>query len=179
MDATTIWTLGHSTRSLDEFMDLLTRHKIEAVADARSFPGSKRYPQYGKSALRAALAGRDIAYRWFPKLGGRRRPLPDSPNTAWRNASFRGYADHMASAEFAEGLKDLLEFSASLRTALMCAEAVWWRCHRALIADALRVKGVEVVHILDAEHAVTHPFTSAARVTRGRLSYTADHKASF
>lgn len=177
MDAT-IWTIGHSSRPPDEFMALLARYRIEAVADVRRFPGSRRQPQYESSALGAALARRGVAYRWFPQLGGRRRPLPDSPNIAWRNLSFRGYADHIASAEFAEGLQDLLEFSASLRTALMCAEAVWWRCHRALIADVLCVRGIEVVHILDAEHAVTHPFTSPARVTRGRLSYTDDHKAS-
>jgi uncharacterized protein (DUF488 family) len=172
----TIWTIGHSTRPLDEFLDLLARHQIEAVADVRSFPGSKRYPQYGKSVLHAELAGHDIAYRWFPKLGGRRRALPDSPNTAWRNASFRGFADHIASTEFAEGLEELLEFSAHLRTALMCAEAVWWRCHRALIADVLRVQGIEVIHILDAKHTTAHPFTSAANIVQGRLSYASAGK---
>lgn len=105
------------------------------------------------------------------RLGGRRRSQPDSPNVAWRNASFRGYADYMASVEFAGGLNELLEVAARLRTAIMCAEAVWWRCHRALIADLLCVQGIKVVHILDERHAVAHPYTSPARIVQGRLSY--------
>jgi uncharacterized protein (DUF488 family) len=167
----TIWTIGHSTRSLGEFLELLTHYRIEAVADVRRFPGSRRQPQYAEATLRASLAEHNVNYRWIPKLGGRRRPLPDSPNIAWRNASFRGYADYIGSAEFSDGLDELLEFSAHLRTTLMCAEAVWWRCHRALIADVLRVRGIEVIHILDAKHTVIHPFTSPARIVQGRLSY--------
>jgi uncharacterized protein (DUF488 family) len=167
----TIWTIGHSTRPLDTFLDLLARYRLEAVADVRRFPGSRRQPQYSQAALRDALAGLGIAYRWLPALGGRRRPRPDSPNTAWRNASFRAYADHIDSTEFAGGLDALLELSGHLRTTLMCAEAVWWRCHRALIADVLRVGGIEVLHILDAQHCVPHPYTSAARIVEGRLSY--------
>lgn len=170
----TIWTIGHSTRPLDEFLDLLARHRIEAVADVRRFPGSRRQPQYREAALRASLSGHGIDYRWLPRLGGRRRPLPDSPNVAWRNVSFRGYADHIASTEFAEGLSELLEFSARLRTALMCAEAAWWRCHRALIADVLRARGIEVIHILGPNRAIVHPFTAPARVVHGRLSYAPD-----
>ena len=167
----TIWTLGHSTRPLDEFLALLAQYQLEAIADVRRFPGSKRYPQYAEAALSATLAEQSIAYHWLPALGGRRRPLPDSQNVAWRNSSFRGYADHIASAEFARGLDELLALSGRLRTALMCAEAVWWRCHRALIADVLRVRGIEVVHILDAKHAVVHPYTAPARVIDGKLSY--------
>lgn len=167
----TIWTIGHSTRSLDEFLGLIARYQIEAVADVRRFPGSRRQPQYSEAALRASLTEHGVAYRWLPKLGGRRRPLPDSPNTAWRNVSFRGYADHISSAEFSEGLHELLELSAQLRTTLMCAEAVWWRCHRALIADVLLARGIEVIHIHDASHAITHPFTSPAHLVQGRLSY--------
>lgn len=169
----TIWTLGHSTRPLDEFLAILAQYRLEAVADVRRFPGSKRYPQYANAALSATLAGQSIDYRWLPALGGRRRPLPDSPNVAWRNASFRGYADHMANSEFSEGLNELLELSGRLRTTLMCAEAVWWRCHRALIADVLRVRGIEVVHILDAEHSVVHPYTAPARIIEGKLTYVA------
>jgi uncharacterized protein (DUF488 family) len=169
--ASTIWTLGHSTRPLDEFLALLAQYRLEAVADVRRFPGSKRYPQYAQGALCAALAEQSIAYRWLPALGGRRRPLRDSPNGAWRNASFRGYADYMASSEFSEGLNELLELSGSLRTTLMCAEAVWWRCHRALIADVLCVRGIEVVHVLDAKHAAVHRYTAPARIIDGRLSY--------
>ncbi len=168
---TTIWTIGHSTRTLDEFIALLVGYRIEAVADVRRFAGSRRYPQFGEAALRASLAEHRIAYHPLPALGGRRRPLPDSPNVAWRNSSFRGYADHMATHEFAEGLRDLVDVAHRVRTTLMCAEAVWWRCHRALIADALKAQGDEVIHILDAKHAVAHPYTAPARIVDGRLSY--------
>jgi len=143
------------------------------VTDVRRFPGSRRHPQFSEAALRRALAERGIEYRWLPALGGRRRPRPDSPHTAWRNASFRGYADHMDSAEFASALDELIELARRRRTAMMCAEALWWRCHRALIADALRMRGIEVMHIVDESHAVAHPFTSAARIIGGRLSYAA------
>jgi uncharacterized protein (DUF488 family) len=169
--SSTIWTIGHSTRPLDEFLELLAHFRLEAVADVRRFPGSRRHPQYGQTTLSATLAEHGIAYRWLPALGGRRRPLKDSPNIAWRNASFRGYADHIGSAEFSRGLDELLEFSSRMRTTLMCAEAMWWRCHRAMIADVLCVRGIEVVHILDAKHAVVHPYTSPARIVQGRLSY--------
>lgn len=167
----TIWTIGHSTRPLDEFLGLLEHYRIDGIGDVRRFPGSRRHPQYGSVALHDALALRGIAYRWFPALGGRRRPRPDSPNVAWRNASFRGYADYLESAEFHAGLAELLAFGALQRTAILCAESLWWRCHRAIIADVLRARGIEVVHILDAEHAVVHPYTSAARIVDGELSY--------
>lgn len=169
--SSTIWTIGHSTRPLDAFLQLLLHFRLEAVADVRRFPGSRRQPQYASAALSTALAEHRIAYQWLPALGGRRRPRPDSPNTAWRNSAFRGYADHIGSAEFAGGLAELLEFSARQRTTLMCAEAMWWRCHRALIADVLCIRGIEVVHILDAQRAVVHPYTSVARIGRGQLSY--------
>jgi uncharacterized protein (DUF488 family) len=168
-----IWTIGHSTRAIEEFLGLLAESHIEAIADVRSFPGSRRYPQYGREALAATLAAHAIGYRWLPALGGRRRASPDSPNTAWRNASFRGYADHMSSTEFAQGLAELLEVSYKARTAIMCSEALWWRCHRSMIADALCVRGIKVVHILDAKHSVVHPMTSPARIVGGVLSYAA------
>ncbi|MGH8261404.1 MAG: DUF488 family protein [Steroidobacteraceae bacterium] len=169
----TVWTIGHSTRPLPEFLELLAEHRLEALADVRRFPGSRRHPQYGEAALSRALADHDILYRWLPALGGRRSPRPDSLNTAWRNASFRGYADHMQSEEFAVALHELIELAHAHRTVVMCAESLWWRCHRALIADALRVRGFEVLHILDAAHTVPHPYTSPARILDGRLSYTA------
>lgn len=169
--ARTIWTIGHSTLTLDAFLALLAQYQLQAVADVRRFPGSRRYPQYAREALRGSLVERGFDYRWLPALGGRRRVVSDSPNTAWRNASFRGYADHLGSAEFAAGLDELLEFSDGQRTTLMCAEVLWWRCHRALISDVLRVRGIEVIHILDAQHAIVHPYTSAARIVHGRLSY--------
>jgi uncharacterized protein (DUF488 family) len=172
-EPTTISTIGHSTRAIGEFLSLLAGSRIEAVADVRSFPGSRRYPQYGREALAATLAAHAIGYHWLPALGGRRRASPDSPNTAWRNASFRGYADYMSSTEFAQGLAELLQVSNKARTAIMCSEALWWRCHRSMIADALCVRGIKVVHILDAKHSVVHPMTSPARIVGGVLSYAA------
>jgi uncharacterized protein (DUF488 family) len=174
----TIWTIGHSNRPLHEFLQLLAHYGLQTVADVRRFPGSRRQPQYAQAALSAALAECCIAYCWIPALGGRRRPLPDSPNIVWRNASFRGYADHLTSTEFSGGLEQLLEFSSQRRTALMCAEAVWWRCHRALIADVLGVRGNEVIHILDSKHATVHPYTSPARIVQGRLSYVSGEPGS-
>jgi uncharacterized protein (DUF488 family) len=169
----TIWTIGHSTRPIEEFLGLLTGSRIKVIADVRSFPGSRKYPQYGKEALAATFAAHSIGYRWLQALGGRRRVSPDSPNTAWRNASFRGYADYMSSTQFEHGLAQLLEVASKARTAMMCAEAVWWRCHRSMIADALCVRGIEVVHILDAEHSTVHPMTAPARIVRGELTYAA------
>jgi uncharacterized protein (DUF488 family) len=171
---TTIWTIGHSTRPIEEFLGLLSGARIDTIADVRSFPGSRKYPQYGKEALATTLAAHGIGYDWLPALGGRRRVAPDSPNTAWRNASFRGYADYMSSPEFAQGLGQLIQLASQARTAIMCAEAVWWRCHRSMIADALSVRGIEVVHILDTKHSVVHPMTAPARVVGGALTYVAD-----
>lgn len=171
MQPNTIWTIGHSTRPIDTFLDLLAEYQIEAIADVRSLPGSRKYSQYDQDTLAATLAARGIEYHWFKNLGGRRRTHADSPNTAWRNASFRGYADYMGSIEFAQGMSELRELAGKRRTSLMCAEAVWWRCHRSMIADALCVAGIHVVHIMDARHGVTHPMTSPARIVHGRLSY--------
>ncbi|MFC5436038.1 DUF488 family protein [Rhodanobacter umsongensis] len=167
----TVWTIGHSTRTLEEFLGLLDEYRIESIADVRRFPGSRRYPHFASEALAETLPAHGIAYRWLPELGGRRKVQPGSPNTAWRNASFQGYADHLASPEFSRGLEKLLELAAARRTALMCAEAVWWRCHRSLIADVLKLRGIEVIHIIDATHAPVHPYTSPARIVDGRLSY--------
>jgi uncharacterized protein (DUF488 family) len=168
-----VWTIGHSTRSEAEILALLGAHRIQAVADVRRFPGSRRQPQFNQPELRAWLAQNGIAYHWFEALGGRRKALPDSPNTAWRNLSFRGYADYMATPEFAQAFARLLELAGQLRTALMCAEMLWWRCHRSMIADALCVRGIPVTHIVDESHTKAHPYTSAARVIAGSLSYEA------
>ena len=170
--AQTIWTIGHSTRTLEEFLGLLDEYRIESIADVRRFPGSRRYPHFASEALADTLPAHGVAYQWLPELGGRRKVQPDSPNTAWRNASFQGYADHLASPEFAEGLEKLLQLAAEQRTALMCAEVVWWRCHRSLIADVLKLRGIEVIHIVDATHTTVHPYTSPARIVDGRLSYS-------
>lgn len=151
---------------------LLKGYGIEAIADVRSHPGSRKYPHFGQEALAAALRNEGFAYDWFQALGGRRRPRADSPNTAWRNTSFRGYADYMQTPAFQDALQELVERTAATRTALMCAEAVWWRCHRSMIADQLCVQGIDVIHILDEQHHKLHPMTSPAKVVDGRLSYS-------
>jgi uncharacterized protein (DUF488 family) len=170
-----IWTIGHSTRSTDTFISLLKVNGIKSLADVRLLPGSKRYPQFNKETLEDSLGKVRICYEHFPELGGRRKPREDSPNTAWRNESFRGYADYMETEGFDKGVKRLLDLSADAgSTAIMCAEAVWWRCHRALISDYLKARGIEVIHILDAKKTEPHPFTSAAHIVEGRLSYTSE-----
>jgi uncharacterized protein (DUF488 family) len=170
-DLSPIWTIGHSTRPASEFNEILLAHQISALVDVRSFPGSRRYPHFNKPELSRALETIGILYAHYPQLGGRRRPNPHSKNTAWKNASFRAYADHMESEEFQKGIQDLLELASERRTAVMCAEALWWRCHRGLIADFLKASGLEVVHILDSKHTEKHPYTTAARILEGRLSY--------
>jgi uncharacterized protein (DUF488 family) len=171
--ALTIWTIGHSTRSLEEFLELLSASNIEAVADVRRYPGSRRWPHFARGSLSSALEKQGLLYLWFPELGGRRTPSPDSLNTAWRSAAFRGYADYMATEAFAEGLERLINLASGLRTAIMCAESLWWRCHRGLIADVLRWLNFEVIHILGPGSTAPHPYTPAARIVSGRLSYSA------
>ena len=166
-----IFTIGHSTRALPEFVALLEAHGIAQVADVRRFPASARHPHFNKDALEAALAVRGIGYRHFPELGGRRRPSPDSPNTALRHESFRGYADHMQTPGFESGLLDLLRFSELATTALMCAEAVWWHCHRKLLSDVLLVRGVQVRHILSTAAPKSHALSEFARESSGRVTY--------
>ena len=169
-----IWTIGHSTREIEEFITALEANGIKLVADVRSLPGSKRYPQFNKEALAQSLGERGIRYEHFPELGGRRKPRPDSHNMAWRNASFRGYADYMETEDFHKGIERLLDFANKVgRTAIICAEAVWWRCHRALISDYLKVRGIGVTHIVDAKKIESHPFTSAAQIVDDELSYKA------
>ncbi len=169
-----IWTIGHSTRKIDIFLSLLQENGIKLVADVRMFPGSKRYPQFGREALAKSLGEHGIRYEHFPELGGRRKAKPDSKNTAWRNESFRGYADYMETEDFRNGVARLVDLAEdSEPTAIMCAETVWWHCHRSLISDYLKARGVEVVHILDAKKIEQHPFTSAAQIVNGELSYAA------
>ena len=167
----TIWTVGHSTRSAEEFGQILLAHEIQVLVDVRSFPGSRRYPQFNRAALAESLKQVGIEYRHEPRLGGRRTPRADSHNTAWKNASFRAYADHMESEEFRKGVEDLLELAANARTAVMCAESLWWRCHRSLISDYLKAAGHTVIHILSETKTEEHPFTPAARIVDGNLSY--------
>jgi len=165
------WTIGHSTRSIDEFIDALKSFEIQNLADVRSFPGSRRYPQFNKEDLRASLAATGIGYLHLPELGGRRRAKPDSLNMAWQSKTFRGYADYMETEDFQKRILRLLGVGRELWTAIMCAEAVWWRCHRSLISDYLKANEVEVTHIMAAGKSEPHPFTSAASIVDGKLSY--------
>jgi len=166
-----VWTVGHSTRSWDAFCEVLEAHGIEAIADVRRFPGSRRYPWFASDTMAAALPAAGMQYLWVPELGGRRRVQPGSPNGAWRNAAFQGYADHMASDEFQAGLAKVLALAGERRTALMCAEAVWWRCHRRLVADLLQHRGVPVLHIIDDKPAQPHPQSADARAAGQDLIY--------
>ena len=164
-------TIGHSTRSAEEFGQLLVSHTIETLVDVRSFPGSRRFPQFNRTSLQDHLATLGIQYVHAPGLGGRRKPNKHSHNTAWKNDSFRAYADYMETETFQAGVKELLERAAESRTGIMCAESLWWRCHRSLISDYLKAKGVRVIHILDEKKTEEHPYTSAARIVDGELSY--------
>ncbi len=163
----TVLTIGHSTRGIDELLGLLAEHRVETLIDVRRFPGSRRHPQFSREALAGSLATAGIAYVHEADLGGRRQPLPDSPNTAWRVAAFRGYADHMASPAFAAALGRLLRTAARSRTVILCAEAVPWRCHRRLIADAATAAGAEVLHIMGPGRAERHQLDASARVVAG------------
>ena len=159
-----IYTIGHSTRPLPEFLGLLGAHGITQVWDVRRYPGSRRYPQFGRDALAVALAEAGIGYEHAPDLGGRRSARPDSSNTAWRSAAFRGYADHMETPAFQAALARLLDVGRARRTAVLCAEAVPWRCHRQLIADALVARGEPVAHILSDASPERHRLSPHARV---------------
>jgi uncharacterized protein (DUF488 family) len=167
----TIWTIGHSTRSIENFIALLKAHNIESLVDVRHYPGSRRYPHFNKEPLAQSLKEVGIEYHHLPQLGGRRQTQPHSHNTVWRNEAFRGYADYMETNSFAEGIDCLLDLARKKRVAIVCAEAVWWRCHRSLIADFLKARNHQVFHIQSATKAEEHPFTSAARIVDGKLSY--------
>ncbi|HEY2082604.1 MAG TPA: DUF488 domain-containing protein [Verrucomicrobiae bacterium] len=179
MGALTIWTIGHSNRTLEQFLELLESQRIQLLADVRRFPGSRRLPHFNQENLSKSLADAGIEYVHFPELGGRRKAFANSPNNAWRNEAFRGYADFMMTEEFRAGINRLLELARSKRTAIMCAEALWWQCHRSLIADYLKASGHEVIHIMGANKTDEHPFTSAARIVDGKLSYGAESEPQF
>jgi uncharacterized protein (DUF488 family) len=168
-----IFSIGHSTHELSEFIRLLRAHRVEQVADVRAHPGSKRLPWFNLEALSRELPAHDLLYVHLPQLGGRRRPSPDSPNRGWRKGGFRGYADHMAGAEFAAGIEALQALAWRRPTAMMCAEGLWWRCHRRLVSDALTVAGWEVLHIAPNGGATTHELTHFAALDAGRLTYPA------
>ena len=171
MHPAVIWTIGHSTRPLDEFIGMLRSEHIELLADVRRYPASRMHPHFNAGALGQSLAGAGVRYEGYPELGGRRAPRAGSANTRWRNVSFRGYADYMETPDFEDALMRLMGEAGDARTAIMCAEAPWWRCHRALIADALKARGVEVLHIMGEKDPIVHPYTSAASVVEGKLYY--------
>jgi uncharacterized protein (DUF488 family) len=175
-DVARIWTIGHSTRPWSVFVALLRRHGIEAIADVRRFPRSRKHPHFNTEEMGRALGAEGIGYAHFAALGGRRKVRPDSPHTAWRNESFRGYADHMDTPQFAAAMGEVAALASRKRTALMCAESVWWRCHRGLIADWLKVRGTEVLHIVGDAPPAEHPYTGAAAIVDGRLTYEAEQR---
>ena len=172
----TIWTIGHSTRPLVGFMAMLHLFQIEVVADIRSYPGSRKFPQFNKEALQISLPENKIQYIHLKDLGGRRKVNPDSKNTSWRHPAFQGYADYMETESFKEGLKELEGIALKKRTAYMCSEALWWRCHRSMVSDYLKVNGWKVMHIMDIGKEDEHTYTAPARVVDGALSYEKDLK---
>jgi len=172
----TIWTIGHSTRPMEEFISMLNSFDIELVADIRSFPGSRKFPQYNKEALSVSLPQNNIQYVHLKSLGGRRKVKPDSKNTAWRNAAFRGYADYMETDTFKEGITALEKIALKQRTAYMCSEAVWWRCHRSMVSDYLKVRGWKVMHIMGIAKEEEHPYTAPAKIVHGELTYENESK---
>jgi len=166
-----IYTIGHSTHAFEDFAALLVAHDITAVADVRRFPASRRHPHFAREPLQESLAARGISYAWVEALGGRRRPRPDSPHVAWTNEAFRGYADHMDTPEARDALARVVSQASTRTTAVLCAEAVPWRCHRQLIADALVAQGHQVRHVLGLESARAHQPTAFARVDGARIRY--------
>lgn len=167
----TVWTLGHSTRTWEEFLELLQEHRIELLADVRHYPSSARVPWTNGPVLAARLAEAGLEYEHLEGLGGYRKPQPDSKNGGWRNAGFRGYADHMHTEAFRAALDRLVTLAKERRAAIMCAEAVPWRCHRGLLSDALLVRGVRVIHILAPGKAQAHVLTPFAKVRGGLVLY--------
>jgi uncharacterized protein (DUF488 family) len=168
---TTIHTVGHSTHPIDDFIRILKAHGIAQLVDIRTIPKSRHNPQFNRETLNASLVGAGIRYEHMPGLGGLRHPRPDSINLAWRNMSFRGYADYMQTDEFRNNLERLIELAAAGPTAIMCAEAVPWRCHRSLVGDALTARGADVIDIMSEAKAQPHSITPFALIERDRVTY--------
>jgi len=169
-----VLTIGHSNRSVQEFIDLLQENGVSRIIDVRTIPRSRHNPQFNRDIFQETLAQAGIRYTHMPGLGGLRRARADSPNRGWRNDSFRGFADYMQTKEFADNIEQLLAFGSRERVAIMCAEAVPWRCHRSLIADALLVKGVRVVHIMGKAKRIDHEITPFARIDGVSITYPAE-----
>lgn len=169
-----LWTVGHSTLPLQDFLALLKIHDVESLADIRRYPVSRWHPHFSVQNLAPAVAESGIEYRHYEALGGRRDPRPDSRNTLWRHPSFRGYADYMETPPFMSAFLNLEQVAGQKRTAFMCSERDWWKCHRQLVADAFTARGVEVRHIMGMGEAATHRLTKGARVEEGRVIYAGD-----
>lgn len=167
-----IYTIGHSTHTLAEFIGMLKSFDIKTLVDIRQYPGSRKYPQFNKESLEVEMPRNGIEYMHMKELGGRRKVVQNSKNTRWRHASFRGYADYMETAAFKEAITDLEAIALRKTTAYMCSEAVWWRCHRSMVSDFLKVQGWTVLHITAAGKAKEHPYTSAARIADNRVFYS-------
>lgn len=166
-----IWTIGHSTRTIDEFIAMLQSFQISMVADVRHYPGSRKFPQFNKEDLCFSLKQNGINYVHLIELGGRRKLNKQSENTAWRHPAFRAYADYMETSDFDKGINMLEDIARMNRTAYMCSEAVWWRCHRSMISDFLKASGWTVMHIMGISKAEEHPYTSPAVIENVKLSY--------
>ena len=166
-----IWTLGHSTRTIEEFLELLKIYGIAHLIDVRRFPGSRKYPQFNKDNLETVLIKEGFWYTHIEALGGRRKVNADSKNTVWRHPSFRGYADYMETSEFKAAFAKLEVLASEKKCAIMCSEAVWWRCHRSMISDQLKANGWKVIHIMGEHQEQEHPYTKPAKVVHGQLSY--------
>lgn len=169
----TVWTIGHSTRPFEEFVEMLQSFNIEEVVDIRSFPGSRKFPQYNKETLAITLPENKIEYTHLRELGGRRRTNKESKHTVWRVLAFRSYADYMETDEFKAGIVELEKMASEKRVAYMCSEAVWWRCHRSMVSDYLKVRGWKVLHIMAVGKEEEHPYTAPAKVIDGELFYGA------
>jgi uncharacterized protein (DUF488 family) len=174
-----IWTVGHSTHSESAFIQMLRAYDIRCLVDVRRYPGSRRFPHFNKEQLESALSKNQIQYIHMEKLGGRRTPLPDSVNTGWRLASFRGYADYMSTSDFLDAVTALENIASQCNAAIMCSEAVWWSCHRGLVSDYLKWKGWTVLHIMTPNNAQEHPFTPPARVVDDKLTYSPENQLRF
>jgi uncharacterized protein (DUF488 family) len=175
----TIYTIGHSTRSLEEFTALLKAFSIEMLVDVRSYPGSRRFPHFNKENLIKELPLNNVLYIHLVSLGGRRKSLVHSKNSVWKNDAFRGYADYMETEEFKNGIEELTGIAGEYETAFMCSEAVWWKCHRSMIADYLKAEGWKVLHIINDKKAEEHPYTAPAKIIRGKLYYGSGQEKLF
>jgi len=171
---TTLWTLGHSNVSLESFLELATSFDLRALGDVRSFPASRRHPHFSRESLEQALPQHGIEYRWFPGLGGRRKPRAGSPHHAWRVEGFRAYADYMETPEFEQALAEFLVWVDERRTGFFCAERLWWQCHRRVLADRLVTRGIQVRHILAPGKDEPQVLTEFARLEGDRLVYDRD-----